>query len=100
MPNGFEVVWSPRAKTDLENKLRWLEENWSEKEIRQFVKALDERIELICQNPDLFPKTRKKSGIHKSVMKFHTTVYYKVTHTQVQLLTLFDPRQNPRKLRM
>ena len=60
MPNGFEVVWSPRAKTDLENKLQWLEENWSEKDIRKFVKALDDRIELISDSPNLFPKTSKK----------------------------------------
>jgi plasmid stabilization system protein ParE len=98
MPNGYEVVWSPRAKSDLENKLKWLEENWSEREIRQFAKALNERIQLIIQNPNLFPKTRKKSGIHKSVMKFHTVLYYRVTRKEIQILTLFDPRQHPEKL--
>lgn len=100
MPNGYEVIWSPRAKTDLENKIEWLLENWSEKEVRQFVRSVDERIALVQTNPKLFPTTRKKSQVRKSVMKYHTTIYYQLRKNTIYILTLFDPRQHPGKRRI
>lgn len=97
MPNGYEVIWSPRAKTDFENKIQWLLENWSEKEVSQFVKSVDERITLVQTNPMLFPATREKSQVRKSVMKYHTTMYYQIRKGKIYILTFFDPRQHPAK---
>jgi plasmid stabilization system protein ParE len=97
MPSGYEIIWSNRAKIDLDQRIQWLIENRSEKQLRNFVQALDKRINLIQMNPNLFPVSIKKSGIHKSVMKFHITLFYKVEGCKVQIITLFDARQNPKK---
>jgi len=97
MQSGYEIIWSNRAKIDLDQRIQWLIENRSEKQLRNFVHALDKRMNLIQINPNLFPVSNKRSGIHKSIMKYHITLFYKVDGHKVQILTLYDARQNPKK---
>lgn len=100
MQSGYKLFWSDRALDDLQNIINYLNEKWTQKEIRNFVRRLDKRIELIFGNPRLFPKTSKRKNIRRSVLTKHTVIYYEVTENSVTIVTLFDPRQHPKKLRL
>ncbi|TVP53286.1 MAG: type II toxin-antitoxin system RelE/ParE family toxin [Mongoliibacter sp.] len=74
MKNTYEIFWSERSKSDLENILNYLDNNWTEKETRSFIQKLDKRINLISLNPLLFPVSLKKSNVRRSVLTKHTTI--------------------------
>lgn len=99
MQSGYKLFWSDRALDDLQNIINYLNEKWTQKEIRNFVRRLDKRLELISGNPRLFPKTNKRRNIRRSVLTRHTVIYYEATENSVTIVTLFDPRQHPKKLR-
>lgn len=94
------MFWSDRAIDDLRNIITYLNENWTQKEVRKFARRLDKRLELISGNPRLFPKTAKRKNIRRSVLTKHTVIYYEATEYAVTIVTLFDPRQHPKKLRL
>jgi len=98
MKNGYDIAWSERAITDLQNILAYLSENWTQKEIRNFSRLLDKRLKIIQVNPGLFPATHKRKDVRRSVLTPQTTIYYKVEKSTVFIITLFDNRRNPKKL--
>ena len=100
MRSGYRLFWSDESLRDLQNIIDYLNSNWTQKEIQNFVKRLDKRLEIIIGNPKLFPKTRKRRNVRKSVLSKHTVIYYKMEKDVVTILTLFDPRQDPKKLRV
>ncbi|MEZ4972814.1 MAG: type II toxin-antitoxin system RelE/ParE family toxin [Cyclobacteriaceae bacterium] len=100
MQSGYKLFWSERALNDLENIIGYLTEKWTPKEIQKFARKLDKRLELISDNPRLFPKTAKRKEIRRSVLTKHTVIYYETGETIVTIVTLFDPRQHPKKLKL
>lgn len=99
MRSGYKLMWSDRALADLKNIIHYLTENWTEKEIKAFARRLDKRLDLISVNPNLFPRTTRRKNVRKCVLTKHTVIYYKTDNKVVTLVALFDPRQNPSKLR-
>ena len=100
MKNGYKLLWSERALSDLKNIVDYLLENWTEKELKNFARSLDKRLEIISFNPKIFPKTRERKEIRKSVLTKHTVIYYETSDKVITIITLFDPRQNPNKLKL
>lgn len=99
MPNGYKLIWSDNALEDLQGILKYLQEKWTEKEIRKFSKKLDTRLNLISTNPLLFPSSHLKKNLRRSVLTYQTTIYYRITGKVVHIVSLFDTRQNPKKLK-
>ena len=100
MRSGYKMMWSDRAIADLKNIIDYLIENWTQREIQNFSRRLDKRLDLISVNPNLFPRTTKRKNLRKSVLTKHTVIYYKTERNVVTIVTLFDPRQSPKRLRL
>lgn len=93
------IKLSRRTKNKLEKLLEYLEINWSEKIKKEFIKKLDHSLSLIQQNPVSFPKSNIIGGLHKCVITKQTTIYYRYDKKNIYIVTLFDNRQNPKKLK-
>jgi plasmid stabilization system protein ParE len=100
MRSGYKLLWSDKALADLQNIINYLLETWTRKEIQNFARRLDKRLDLIVLNPRLFPKTSKRREVRKSVLTKHAVIYYETKGNTVTIVTLFDPRQNPTKLKL
>jgi plasmid stabilization system protein ParE len=98
MKSTFKIIWTSRALSDLKNILTYLEENWTVKEIQKFARLLDLPLNRLTIHPFLFPNSNKYKKIRKSVLTRQISIYYRVTNHDVQIITLFDNRQNPNKL--
>lgn len=92
---SYPVTWSDEAKKNKDDIHRYLAEAWSEKEIRQFYRVLDQRISLIARHPKMSPKTEKRQDVRRSVLTKQISLYYKFDGRQVEILFLFDNRQDP-----
>ena len=98
MENIYKIVWSDEALSNLKNILTYLENNWSTKEINKFATLLDRQLNRIQNNPFLFAESESRSTIRKSVLTKQVSIYYRVKNKTVELISLFDNRQNPKKL--
>jgi plasmid stabilization system protein ParE len=93
-----QIVWSPLAENDLANILAYLNEKWDEKVTNQFIDLTDEIIGQISVNPKQFPVIYKKKKIRKCVLTRHNTMFYRDSKSQVEILRIYDTRQDPDNL--
>ncbi len=100
MKNGYKLKWSLQARNDLKNIIDFISSNWSDKEVREFAKKLKKRINLIATFPAVFPKTLQKENIHRSVLTKNITIFYLEQDETVNIISVFDVRQNPSKLKL
>jgi plasmid stabilization system protein ParE len=100
MRSGYKILWSDRASSDLRNIIDYLLYQWTAKEVRNFVRKLDKRLEVISINPKLFPKTNRRTNVRRSVLTKHTVIYYEAARDTIKIVALFDTRQDPRKLKI
>lgn len=100
MKSGFKLFWSDRALGDLRNILDYLAVAWTQNEVKAFAKKLDKRLEIIRINPRLFPLTKKRKNVRRSVLTRQTVIYYETSGNTINIIALFDSRQDPSKVRL
>ncbi len=54
---------------------------------------------MIREQPESFPSSDKIKGLRKCVITKQTTLFYKFDKKQIKIVTIFDTRQNPKKLK-
>jgi len=82
---------------ELRATFEYLEENWSEKEMRSLSVEIDRIVNLISIHPTMFPKS-EKGDIRGAVVKTLNTLYYREKgENSIEILSFFSNRQNPDK---
>ncbi|WP_066440560.1 type II toxin-antitoxin system RelE/ParE family toxin [Chryseobacterium sp. CCH4-E10] len=51
MGNGYKIFWTPNALNELEQTIEYLQNNFTDKEIKKLVHKLESVTEIISQNP-------------------------------------------------
>jgi len=82
----------------LDKLFEYLIENWSVNVKKEFVKKLDSSIEIIRNQPEIFPESKKGKGLKRCVITKQTTLYYRYNSDRINVVTIFDTRQDPKKL--
>lgn len=98
MENGYKLLWTDHALIDLSDILEYLENKWTEKEIRNFARKLDNTLQLIISNPFIFQKS-DTINIRRAVVTKHNTLYYRIDKDIIQIISVFSNFQNPQKRR-
>ncbi len=93
-----EIRLSKRAAKKLDSLLAFLEKRWSLKVKGNFIQKFDESLKYIQLHPDSFPVSEKLNGLRKCVVTKQTTFYCKYSETTIDIIALFDNRQNPDSL--
>jgi len=93
-----KIVLSKRASVNLEKLIEYLEIKWSEKVKDEFIKKLDKALRILKNKPESSPESEILKGLHKCVVTKQTTVFYKFDDNHLFVVTIFDTRQEPKKL--
>ncbi len=93
-----KVILSKTAARKLSNLLDYLTSEFSETIAQSFVKKLDAKFDLIKRNPEAFPKSKFKREFQKCVVTKQTSVFYGFDEKHIYVYTIFDTRQDPKKL--
>ncbi|MEI7505141.1 MAG: type II toxin-antitoxin system RelE/ParE family toxin [Paludibacter sp.] len=93
------VVLSKTAANKLDILLKYLEFEWSEKVKHNFIEKLDNSTEQIRRYPQSCEKSLIKPELHRCVVSKQTTLYYTFDTKRIYIVTLFDNRMNPKKLK-
>ena len=97
MKNGYKILWTAFALKELEITIEYLEENWTEKELRTLAESIEEKLALISQNPNLFQASDNKKNIRRVVIQTYNTLYYRFENEQIEIISFFSNRQNPKR---
>jgi len=102
MKNGCIIEWSGEALSNLHAIFDYLETKWTERELVKFTNRLDTTLKTIAIHPEAFPLYDMQKNVRRCVLSKQTTIYYKpmITANKIFIVTLFDNRQNPAKLKL
>lgn len=98
MRNTYKIIWTDEALNNLKAIINYLELNWSLKEIKKFARLLDKQLVRIKNNPFFFAEANLTSPTRRSVLTKQITIYDRIIY-EIQIITLFENRQNPNKLK-
>jgi plasmid stabilization system protein ParE len=93
------VIISPQAKQDIESILKYLEENWNQKIIDNFLLKLEMFYIIISINPRIFGYYSKSRNIRNYAINKYHVIYYRNRRKAVEVITVFGTRQSPAKLK-
>ena len=93
------IVWSPSAIEDLSQILTFLNAKWNAKIANDFSQLTFSVIQTISENPKLFPIIYKEKKIRKCVLTKQNTLFYREIGSTINILRIFDTRQDPIKLK-
>ena len=93
--------WYPRAESSYDRVIRHLEKEWSDKEVRSFIKKTRATIENPKRQPNLGIASKSDKCLHKLLITKHNYLLYKVRprKKEIALLLFWDTRQHPKKLK-
>ena len=94
----LNVYLSPLAESKLETLLDYLVSEWSQKSKKKFLKKLEEKINQIATQPNSCPESKEFPGLFKGVVEKHTSIFYRIHNDGIEIITIFDNRQNPSTL--
>lgn len=93
-----KVKVSRRAARDIERITDYLLSEWDLKVVNDFIIRYHECFDLIAKNPELYPFAGKGKQVRRCVLTKHSIIYFKEFSNKISILTVFDTRQNPKKL--
>ena len=93
-----EIFQSPDAEKDFKSILKYLQVRWNNQITRRFINKVEENIDLILSDPPMFPLINEQYGIRKSVLTKQNTLFYREKNDRIEIIRLFDTRQDPTKL--
>ena len=99
MNNTKQIVWSELAENDFSAILEYLSNIWSIKVANKFIDILDMLISQIAKNPQQFPIINHKEKIRKCVISKHNSLYYRINENKIEILRIYDNRQDPNSLK-
>jgi addiction module RelE/StbE family toxin len=99
MENTYKLIWSDEALQNLKSIIAYLEARWTDREIKKFARLLDRNLELIIENPQIFPKSGHSNEFRRSVISKQVSLYYRVEDQIIHIVSVFDNRQNPNRLK-
>ena len=98
---SYTVIWSDRAKKTITDVINYLREEWTEKEVNEFLDRVDDMVTTISSNPRLFRASFKRPNVHLALIHRRTYLVYQVLapKKQIAILLFWGPKQNPKKLK-
>ncbi|MFY0608281.1 MAG: type II toxin-antitoxin system RelE/ParE family toxin [Cyclobacteriaceae bacterium] len=94
---ALEIVWTPRAVAGYGEIISYLEENWTKKELRSFIRQTNEFLELLKEYPEILKKTARYKNMRRGPINKYTILTYRVIpkKEKIELINISSSRQKP-----
>lgn len=90
-----QIIWAPLAENDFAAILDYLDKNWDSKVALNFIDLTKNIIEQISISPKQYPVIFKNKRIRKCVLTKHNSLFYRESKVQIEILRIYDTRQDP-----
>ena len=72
---AIEINWSPEAEESLDDNISYLQQDWSEKEVKKFVRQTQKVINRIKVFPESYPPGTKNKKYRKARLKKYIVLF-------------------------
>ena len=98
---SYKALWTNRAIKTIDDVINYLRDEWTEKEVDNFLDKVDDVIATIEINPKLFRASAKRPNVHLAIIKRRTLLVYQIRplKKQVVLLLFWNSKKNPKKMK-
>ena len=93
---GLDIIWSRRAAKGYSKILRYLDENWTSKEVENFENEVRKFLDNLSEHPHILEKSRKNNWRQGPINK-HTMLTYSVNKkkNRLELMAIRSTKQKP-----
>lgn len=99
MASKYQLFWSEEALGNLESILDYLQNRWTEREVKHFKELLKRQLDLIIKHPFLFPVSKHHQWLRKAVLSKQTIIFYEIKDDRINLVYLFNTSQDTQKIK-
>ncbi len=92
----LNIIWTDSAIEDTLQNIEYLENEWTEKEVRRFIKKTDEVLEKLAKGNTKFKPTEYKNTFQVPIVK-QITLFYEKGDDFILLLRFWNTYQDPDK---
>lgn len=94
---AFKIIWSESAIEDYSKVINYLLESFPLFVAENFIQITESRIFNLTAFPEMGKVSKKINGARSIVLTKHNKVYYSISNDTIEILNIFDTRQNPEK---
>jgi plasmid stabilization system protein ParE len=95
-----DLQWSSLAELDLNKIIDYLLTSWDAGVAEDFLNILEDCLQHIQDNPESYRMIDPIRKVRKCVVTKQNTIYYREVDNVIQIIRLFDTRQDPDKLNL
>lgn len=93
---AFEIVYQPEFDAMLNGIVEYLQQKWNEQVVDNFLNRLSEVLINLEQEPHRYRIT-ETGDVREVVLTKHNVLLFRIKGDKVEVLTIFETRQNPDK---
>lgn len=96
-----EFLWTESAKKSYIKIIEYLETNWSEREVRNFVSETVYLFSNLKRQPEMCRPSQKRKNVRIGIINKHTKIVYHYLpgKKQIVVLLFWNQKQNPVKFK-
>ena len=95
----YKIFWTQEAVRNFEDIVTYLENKWTQREVVNFKLKLSRQIDLISQNPKMFPISSYQPRLRKAVLSKQTSIYYELKSKNIYLTYIFVNYKNVKRIK-
>ncbi|MFM7857084.1 MAG: type II toxin-antitoxin system RelE/ParE family toxin [Flammeovirgaceae bacterium] len=92
-----EIVVTKRFRAQTKHNYEYLLRDFSARVAFQFLEKVEERIELIARHPEIGRPSMQGHNVRFIPLIPYYHVFYRVRKSRIEILVIFDLRQDPKR---
>ena len=96
---SYSINWTLRGELTFHENIEYLEQEWNNAVINQFLERVGVVIDKIRMNPFLYPQHKPSQNIRRCIINGRIILYYRIIDPEtIDILLFWNTSQNPDKL--
>jgi len=97
----MKISWTPTALATYFKVCDYIEQEFDNKSTNDFITKTNKVLELIAKEPLMFEASKTKKNVRKGFVTEQTSLFYRIRKRkeEIEILTFWDNRQDPAKLK-
>ena len=94
------IEYTARARGDLLKLLADIQQKWGSEKAEEIDKQILAELHKIVEMPAMYPLVPHRAAIRRFVFSKQTSIYYRVRPSSIQIIHIWDNRDNPRNFKV
>ncbi len=94
----MKVIWTRKADASFNGVVNYLLDVWSVEIATKFVDVVDQTIELIVHNPELFKVTQYVTISREAFTAKHTAMFYRILDSSIEIEYFWGNFDGPKRI--